>query len=59
MTTSKCGDVLIIGMVTLTSLQEIFERSGKKQSLKIIGDPSHILHKKYELIRVCVFFCVI
>ncbi len=45
-------------MVPLTFLQEIFERSVKKQSLKIIGDPSHILHKKYELIRVCVCVCV-
>ncbi len=39
----------ITGMLPLTSLQEIFERSVKKQSLKNIGDPSHILHKQYEL----------
>lgn len=39
----------IIGMLPLTSLQEIFERSVKNQSLKITGDPSHILHKEYEL----------
>ncbi len=39
----------IIGMLSPLSLQDIFERSVRKQSLKIIGDPSHILHKEYEL----------
>lgn len=58
-TTSKCGNVLIIVMVPLTSLQDIFERSVKKQSIKIIGDPSHILHKNYKLIRVCVCVCFV
>lgn len=31
--------------VLLSSLQEIFERSVKYQSLIITADPSHILHK--------------
>ncbi len=39
----------IIGMLSPLSLQDIFERSVRKQSLKIIRDPSHILHKAYEL----------
>ncbi len=39
----------IIGMLSPLSLQDIFERSVRKQSLKIIGNPSHILHKEYEL----------
>lgn len=41
---------IITGMVPLTSLQEIFERSVKKQSLNDISDPSHILHTEYEQI---------
>ncbi len=43
------GDGKIIDIVPLTSLQEIFERSVKKQSFEMIGDPRHILHKEHEL----------
>lgn len=40
---------VIIGMLALTSRQEILEGSVKKQSLKMIGDPSRVLREEYEL----------
>ena len=38
----------IIGMQPPCSLQEIFERTVMKQSLKITRDTSHILHREFE-----------
>ena len=39
----------IIGMQPPCPLQEIFERTVRKQGLKITCDPNHILHKEFEL----------
>ena len=40
----------IIGMQPPCSLQDIFNQTVRKQGLKIIRDPNHILHKEYELL---------
>ena len=40
----------IIGMQPPCPLQEIFERTLIKQGQKISQDPTHILHKEYEML---------
>lgn len=39
----------IVGTQSPFSLQDIFGETVRKQGLKIAKDPSHILHKNYEL----------
>ena len=39
----------IIGQMPPTPLQELFEEAVRKQGLKVINDPNHVLYSQFEL----------